>query len=761
MNWQDQLPAYINDTLPADERRELETLLQESPDAQETLNEWSAISLAVQAEARGRVVSPPPVFADVWTRHNTHNTLRFNRTVKVVGTLAAALCLLVLGFLALQREEEPVQTTWLQPQTIQLVEHHRFGRGHLNNLIWSPDGTTIAAPGALGTWLYNADDLDIEPLLLPAETEAAVFSSDSTLLATSHPDGKVNIWTLPFGELRTTIETRQRYRHNMAFSPDNARLVTTRTDQTIVMWDVSTGDSLLELYYDDVAEGIACLAFDHEQPYFYTVHTSWQRRTSPRLLVWDYQGDRVDEVEFSDARDYVSCSFSGDGTRFVLVSPMTAISVFDVPTRTELLLSEDYRMMGVYTAQLNQTGDLAVAHQSELIAAWDVETGEIIRTMPIYPDQIDDTGHYQWTQDSTLASDPVAAQMLGFVWRFALSFDSTQVVILYENGVVARLPLTESGQAQALLAHRNLGRNSLYIPDSMPITFSPDSRHVFAGVEGTGVQVWDVETGEPSEIVVQRAASRLRGMAYNSVENRLVVALEAVRSIILMNVPYTPPLAGSHVYIVDDDELFDPIWLWSDTIRAFALHPDGQQFAVSPMTDTASISIVDIETREVEEMPVPLPANILVYSPDGTLLAIASENKVWIWNLAEGEMVFTFTERHGTEVDDIAFSPDGHMLAIAHQTTLLLLDAASFSKLSDFQTPGPIQTISFSPTGDLIAIGTRYRGLILVGVENNAVVATTDEIAIAGVAFNPDGNLIATAGFDGTVRIWSIENTVE
>ncbi|MXY26967.1 hypothetical protein F4Y59_02255 [Candidatus Poribacteria bacterium] len=54
--------------------------------------------------------------------------------------------------------------------------------------------------------------------------------------------------------------------------------------------------------------------------------------------------------------------------------------------------------------------------------------------------------------------------------------------------------------------------------------------------------------------------------------------------------------------------------------------------------------------------------NEITYSPDGTLLAVASSIGIWIYDTQTGEEVALFVG-HTESVASVAFSPDGNTLA--------------------------------------------------------------------------------------------------
>lgn len=105
------------------------------------------------------------------------------------------------------------------------------------------------------------------------------------------------------------------------------------------------------------------------------------------------------------------------------------------------------------------------------------------------------------------------------------------------------------------------------------------------------------------------------------------------------------------------------------------------------------------------------------YSPDGSLLAVASSIGIWIYD-AETFQASTLLTGHTMPVLSVAFSPDGRTFASASADgTLQIWDRVT---------------------------GTHKRRLIAHKVDVNSV------------AFSPDERILASGSDDGTVLLWDM-----
>jgi WD40 repeat protein len=89
----------------------------------------------------------------------------------------------------------------------------------------------------------------------------------------------------------------------------------------------------------------------------------------------------------------------------------------------------------------------------------------------------------------------------------------------------------------------------------------------------------------------------------------------------------------------------------------------------------------------------------------------------------------------------------------------LNLTGADLSRSLFNQTFGRVEAVAVSPDGDKFAIGGDGGYVRIYDIESRQYLLTLSghTNTVAGVAFGAHGNLLASAGHDGTVRLWNLE----
>jgi len=148
----------------------------------------------------------------------------------------------------------------------------------------------------------------------------------------------------------------------------------------------------------------------------------------------------------------------------------------------------------------------------------------------------------------------------------------------------------------------------------------------------------------------------------------------------------------------------------------------------------------------------------VAFSPDGTYLATASEDKTTrIWNLITGEGAITLTG-HTDAVWSITFSPDGTRLATASaDKTVRIWNATTGDEICPLTGHTDwVRSVTFSPDGARLATASEDETVKVWDALTGKELFTIDAKAgvIWDVVFSPDGEHLATANSDGTARVW-------
>jgi WD40 repeat protein len=88
---------------------------------------------------------------------------------------------------------------------------------------------------------------------------SVAFSHDSTQLASASYDNTVKLWDASSGECLQTLEGHSRAVSSVAFSHDSTRLASASYDNTVRLWDASSGECLQTF---NVGKTITSLSFD-------------------------------------------------------------------------------------------------------------------------------------------------------------------------------------------------------------------------------------------------------------------------------------------------------------------------------------------------------------------------------------------------------------------------------------------------------------------------------------------------------------------
>ncbi|MFN8374665.1 MAG: hypothetical protein U0694_17515 [Anaerolineae bacterium] len=169
------------------------------------------------------------------------------------------------------------------------------------------------------------------------------------------------------------------------------------------------------------------------------------------------------------------------------------------------------------------------------------------------------------------------------------------------------------------------------------------------------------------------------------------------------------------------------------------------QFAVSPITSENAARLQLLSTLGEGFITG------VIWSPDGSLLALSGSLGVWIYNPDDLEQPLALLPDDAAAYSRLMrFSPDSQRLLVSTQERILVWDIATQALVSPPMDTGNIISFDINPNGTLIAAGSYDGRLMVYDVETGEVktefTITYAYTPIMDVTFSPDGTNIAFTG---------------
>jgi WD40 repeat protein len=323
-----------------------------------------------------------------------------------------------------------------------------------------------------------------------------------------------------------------------------------------------------------------------------------------------------------------------------------------------------------------------------------------------------------------------------------------------------------------LQTHKSLGQPIIGTTPNSPIFFSPDGKTLAFGSKDNSTILWDVQTEKP-------IGQPLSGyfIAFSSVGDILAL-LTKDNEISLVDTqtrkPIGQPLKGSSVVFSPDGKIIaisvtdDTVVLWdiqtgkpldpalSGLSAVFS--PDGKVIATANSDDT--IILWDVQTRNsIGRFISKLP--LILFSPDGTMLAfVTNDHTINLWDVKDGKLIEQSLSGHSQSINKLAFSPDGKILASASDNNIIIWTLQANQPIGQQLTGYSdwVNSIALQPNGKILAAsGCRkiendsclQEEIVLWDLlTNNSInrLLPGDSAWINRLAFNQNGEILASSG---------------
>ena len=215
----------------------------------------------------------------------------------------------------------------------------RLGKGYrTGNSIFSEDGTRFAVASSIGLWIYDVLTREEVALLPGHPSNFAVIASspDGSILASAN-ENTISLWNAHTGRKIVTLTEHSEDITTLAFSPDGKILASGSWDNTIRLWNPTTG-KLLFLPLREHTGAVISLAFSPDSKMLASGSRDrtirlWSATTSQYLATLEEQIAWGVVTNEGHTGTVTALAFSPDGATLVSGSTDQTVRLWDVNTK--------------------------------------------------------------------------------------------------------------------------------------------------------------------------------------------------------------------------------------------------------------------------------------------------------------------------------------------------------------------------------------------------------------------------------------------
>jgi WD40 repeat protein/DNA-binding SARP family transcriptional activator len=672
------------------------------------------------------------------------------RAIYLAMALSASIILLLAALWLGQLANRNAQAA--QAQT-RLASSRELAAAAVSNLQIDPERSVLLALQALST----SDTLEARNSIrralpelhilrtIPAHLQSpgVAYSPDGTRLASIGIEGVAKIWDVASGNLLLELPSDSgEIGWGIAYSPDGNRIATIWSSQLDV-WDAKSGQR--DFSFTGVLSGgtVNRASFSPDS----------QRVAVARLdglpRVWDL--DSGTQVFALSGHEQLcdAIAFSPDGSQLATGDQGGTLKIWDAISGQELLSLGSGGL--IHNLAYSPDGSLlAAANEDGTLTIWDPTTGRVALSLPrmsgLYSVAFMPDGKRLVTahQDGTTKMwDAVSGQLLltlaghvSTVVDVASSPDGRQIATAGFDGTIRQWDPSPGREVLTLAAHTD---------QAYGVRYSPDGSHLATvGMDGYA-RIWEARTGQ---LALELApGSPLTSLAY-SPDGKLLAA-GGVDGMV-------------YAWDIGTGQLILQVSGHQGMVPGVAFNPDGT-WLVSGSWD-AIVKVWEVVTgRQIASFAghtLGFGMDI-AFSPDGkTVYSGGADSYARQWEADTGQQVAEYYA-DSREIYGLAVSPDGRLLALGlHDGEINVWDTVQDSKILTLTGHAGINSrLAFTQDGSRLA-SANFDGLAKVwdvqsGQELFSLYGNTSNLF--GVAFSPDGSRLATAGGDGTLRIFTMD----
>ena len=661
--------------------------------------------------------------------------------------------------LAETQTEETVKdwTQWELPEKAKA----RLGKGGINVLQFSPDGTQLAVGSNIGVWLYDVET-GTEMSMFPGRCQSLAFSPDGRFLA--HEGNEYRGKALQLWEVATRrkvdLPALQFSVSVLQFSEDSKTLISLanhRRSISIRHLDIDTRKENVKKIKDQSSNFLPA-------PDALTDDKLALGRKDGRIELWDtITGEKLftlsghaelsahsEERAFSEGC-VLALAFSPDGTQLASGGGDTTVRLWNATSNDEPTILHQHHEGWVNVLAFSPDGKmLASGSTDKTVLLSDTTTGKLLAAL---------TGH------------------INGITALTFSPDGSRLASASADGTV-RFWDTKTGKSLAT----RINGHSHWIKAVTFLSLRKNSTLVSAASNGI-ITFWDLKTPQNPTLQTGEHRDWFENLVFSPDGTRLAsigvkranMIFKAGSAVLTLTTPdnlirLTDTRTGHEVTLKETPSPANPTF-----------SPDGKMLAFS---GSDKIHLWHTETDHTLDIPFFNPNDHpgLSYHPEISALAFCpvrnelvsatKTGKVQVWDTETGVALATLLD--GQNLDEFAnnieepifaltFSPDGTLLAVGSNQRIRLFRSEKYIDLKE-EIPHNSNVLVFSPDNGVLVSGDVSSGEIQLWdvITGNKLTTLTGHTArVETLKFSPDGKTIVSTGADGTILLWDWDEALE